>query len=96
MPLKKQFRTLLSESEVKMIERYTRKEMGKIWSLESKFQHCLNVELAVLDAYAKLGQIESGIVKDIKAKASFTVEKIDQIEKTELAVDKMEHSFRVE
>ena len=64
-----------------MIERYTRKEMGNIWTLESKFQYCLDVELAVLDAYAKLGDIPQNIVDDIKSKAKFSIERIEEIEK---------------
>lgn len=63
-----------------MIERYTRNEMGKIWSLENKFQTYLDVELAVCDAYKKLGTLSDEIVKDIKSKAKFNIERIDEIE----------------
>ena len=64
-----------------MIDRYTRAEMGKIWTLESKFQYCLDVELAVLDAYAQLGEIPKDVVDDIKSKAKFSIERIEEIEK---------------
>lgn len=64
-----------------MIKRYTNEEMGKIWELESKFQYYLDVEMAVLDSWAKLGEISDDIVKDIKSKAKFTVKRIDEIEK---------------
>ncbi len=40
-----------------MIERYTRPEMGQLWSLENKFQRWLDVELAACDAWAELGVI---------------------------------------
>jgi len=63
-----------------MIERYTRNEMGKIWSLENKFQTYLDVELAVCDAYQKLGTLTADIVNDIKAKSKFDISRIDEIE----------------
>ena len=64
-----------------MIERYTREEMKKIWDLDSKFQYYLDVELAVCKAYNKQGQIPDDALKDIINKASFSVERIDEIEK---------------
>ena len=63
-----------------MIERYTRKEMNNIWDLESKFNFYLQVELAVCKAYNQLGQIPDVALKDIKEKASFTLDRIDEIE----------------
>ena len=42
---------------IHMIDRYSREEIKKIWDLESKFSYYLKVELAVCEAYAKLGQI---------------------------------------
>ena len=64
-----------------MIERYSREEMTKIWDLNSKFNYYLQVELAVCDAYAKLGTIPSEAAKEIREKASFSVERIDEIER---------------
>ena len=64
-----------------MIDRYSRKEMKNIWELEQKFQYYLKVELAVCEAYFKLGQIPADNLKAIKNKASFTVERIDEIER---------------
>jgi len=63
-----------------MIERYTRDEMGKIWTLKNKFQTYLDVELAVCDAYLKLGNLSEDIVKDIKEKANFNIDRINEIE----------------
>ncbi|MCR4881166.1 MAG: adenylosuccinate lyase [bacterium] len=63
-----------------MIERYTRKEMGNIWSLENKFQTYLDVELAVCEAYSRLGKISDDVLSDIKSKAQFSIERIDEIE----------------
>ncbi|MCQ2957461.1 MAG: adenylosuccinate lyase [Candidatus Gastranaerophilales bacterium] len=63
-----------------MIERYTREEMNKIWSLENKFQTYLEVELAVCDAYKQIGTLSDNIVNDIKVKAKFNISRIDEIE----------------
>lgn len=64
-----------------MIERYSREEIKRIWDLEVKFDYYLRVELAVCEAYAKLGQIPADALKEIKQKAAFSVERIDEIER---------------
>ena len=64
-----------------MIGRYSREEMSKIWELNSKFDYYLQVELAVCDAYAKSGEISYDIANEIRSKARFSVERIDEIEK---------------
>ncbi len=64
-----------------MIERYSREEMAEIWSLNSKFQYYLEVEKAVCKAYNKMGLIPDSALKDILSKASFSVKRIDEIEK---------------
>ena len=65
-----------------MIERYTLPEMGAIWSLQNKFQKWLDVEIAVCEVHAEMGTIPADAVAEIKAKAAFTVERINEIEKT--------------
>jgi len=65
-----------------MIERYTLPEMGAIWSLHNKFQKWLDVEIAVCEVHAEMGTIPADAVAEIKAKAAFTVERINEIEKT--------------
>lgn len=64
-----------------MIERYSLSEMKNIWELDSKFGFYLQVELAVCEAYNKLGKIPDEALAQIKEKASFSVERIDEIEK---------------
>ena len=64
-----------------MIKRYTRKEMGELWSLQNEFQVMLDVEIAACEAMAEIGEIPSEAVKNIKEKATFTVERIAEIEK---------------
>jgi len=65
-----------------MIARYTLPEMAAIWSLENKFQKWLDVEVAVCEVHAEDGTIPTEAVEEIKAKAAFTVERINEIEKT--------------
>src|SRR3954447_23807254 len=65
-----------------MIERYTLPEMGSLWSGENKFQKWLDVEIAVCEVHAEMGTIPPEALEEIKAKASFTVARINEIEKT--------------
>lgn len=63
-----------------MISRYTRPEMGAIWSDDSKFRTWLEVEIAVCEAQAELGLIPKEVVPDIIAKAKFDIKRISEIE----------------
>src|SRR5215204_5358350 len=65
-----------------MIERYTLPEMGAVWSLQNKFQKWLDVEIAVCEVHAEDGIIPAEALREIKSKAAFTVERINEIEKT--------------
>jgi len=64
-----------------MIERYTLPEMGAVWQLHNKFQKWLDVEIAVCDVHAEDGTIPKEAAKEIREKADFTVERINEIEK---------------
>ena len=63
-----------------MIDRYSREEMKKIWDLNSKFQYYLDVEIAVAEAYADLGTFPKEDIEELKKKATFNLERIDEIE----------------
>jgi adenylosuccinate lyase len=65
-----------------MIERYTLPEMGATWSLQNKFQKWLDVEIAVCEVHAEDGIIPPDALAEIKSKAAFTVERVNEIEKT--------------
>ncbi len=65
-----------------MIERYTLPEMGAIWTLQNKFQKWLDVEIAVCEVHAEDGIIPTDALEQIKSKAAFTVERVNEIEKT--------------
>lgn len=64
-----------------MIERYSLPEMKNIWELESKFSFYLKVELAVCDAYNKMGKIPTEALEQIKQKAGFSIARINEIER---------------
>ncbi|MEW5946979.1 MAG: adenylosuccinate lyase [bacterium] len=63
-----------------MIERYTLPEMGRVWTEENKFRKWLDVELAVCEAWAKLGKIPRKSLENIRAKAGFSLKRIAEIE----------------
>ncbi|MBC7911900.1 MAG: adenylosuccinate lyase [Pyrinomonadaceae bacterium] len=65
-----------------MIARYTLPEMGALWSEQNKFQKWLEVELAVCEVHAEMGTIPREALEEIKSRAAFTVERINEIEKT--------------
>ncbi len=63
-----------------MIERYTREEMGSIWTLDNRFRAWLEVELAVCEAWHELGVIPNEDMETIRAKADFDLNRILEIE----------------
>ncbi|MEO0742181.1 MAG: adenylosuccinate lyase [Bacteroidota bacterium] len=64
-----------------MIERYTRPEMGALWSEQAQFQSWLDVELAACWAWSKAtGQIPMQDVEVLYADASFDIARIHEIE----------------
>jgi len=65
-----------------MIERYTLPEMGAIWSPENKFRKWLDIEIAVCEVHFDDGIIPPDALEEIKTKAAFSVERINEIEKT--------------
>lgn len=63
-----------------MISRYTREQMGAIWTDENKYQAWLEVELLACEAWSELGVIPEEDVKKLREKASFNVDRILEIE----------------
>ena len=64
-----------------MISRYTRPEMGAIWSDQNKFQKWLEVEIATAEAEAEAGMIPKSAALAIRRKGGFSVQRILEIEK---------------
>jgi adenylosuccinate lyase len=64
-----------------MIPRYTRPEMGRIWSEENKFRKWLEVEIATAEVEAEGGLIPARAAQAIRRRARFDVERIREIER---------------
>ncbi len=67
-----------------MIKRYTLDKMGKVWSDVNKFQKWLDVEIAVCEAWNKLGKIPDDALREIKEKTYIdekVVERINELDK---------------
>jgi adenylosuccinate lyase len=69
------------KSTIEMISRYTRPEMGRIWSDENKFRCWLAVEIATAEVEAEAGLIPKSAAQAIRRKGAFSVEGILAIEK---------------
>ena len=63
-----------------MIPRYTRREMGHVWSDRNKFQQWLEVELAASEALAELGVVPVEAARLPRAHAGFDPDRIQEIE----------------
>ena len=65
-----------------MIPRYSRPEMTRIWELENKFEIWKEIEVLACEAQAELGVIPREAAVEIRAKAAFEVERIEELEAT--------------
>jgi adenylosuccinate lyase len=71
-----------------MIPRYTRPDMGRIWTAEHRFRIWLDIELYACEAMVRLGEVPAGDLEALRRAFdgySFTaadVARIDEIEKT--------------
>ena len=64
-----------------LTDRYTHPEMGHIWSEQRKFETWLEVELAAAEVMAEDGIVPRDAVEELKAKATFSIDRIDEIER---------------
>ena len=64
-----------------MIGRYTRPEIGAVWTDERRLERWLDVELAALDGWVGLGVVPAPAVDEIRAKAHPDVERAKEIER---------------
>jgi len=65
-----------------MIPRYTRPEMGAIWSDARRYETWLEVELAATDALAATGVVPADDARTLRERAAFDIARIDEIEQT--------------
>ncbi len=64
-----------------MIARYTRPEMGAIWSEQHKYECWLEVELAASESLAELGEVPADAAKALRQHAAFELQRIHEIER---------------
>jgi len=64
-----------------VIGRYTRPEMGAVWSEQRKLENWLRIELAVTDALAEQGAVPQADAAAIRQDAAFSVEAVQEREK---------------
>ena len=65
-----------------MIRRYTNPEMGRIWTEQRRYETWLAVELAAADAMAAVGLVPADAARELRERATFDVDRIEEIEKT--------------
>jgi adenylosuccinate lyase len=63
-----------------MIERYSRKELKRIWEDQNRYNIWLQIELAAAAAMEKFKIIPKGVVKKVKSKSKINVKRISKIE----------------
>jgi adenylosuccinate lyase len=64
-----------------VIARYTRPEIGAVWTDERRLERWLDVELAALDGWVALGVVPADAVAEIRAGARIDVERAKEIER---------------
>ncbi|MBE0477401.1 MAG: adenylosuccinate lyase [Coriobacteriia bacterium] len=64
-----------------MIERYTRPEMGRIWSLENKYETWKEIEVLATEAQAEIGVVPGVEATEVRIRAAFDVDRINEIER---------------
>jgi adenylosuccinate lyase len=65
-----------------VIKRYARAKMEAIWSPENRYQKWLDIEIMACEALAARGEIPAAAMQNIRERAGFDVNRIDEIEKT--------------
>ncbi|HUI52422.1 MAG TPA: adenylosuccinate lyase [Terriglobales bacterium] len=63
-----------------MISRYTRKDMGRVWSDANKYQRWLDVELAAADTLAEAGLIPKDAAAVLRSKSKVDAQRINELE----------------
>jgi adenylosuccinate lyase len=65
-----------------VIPRYTRERIGAVWTQQRRMETWLQVELAATEAWAAEGVVPAEAAKECRGKASFTVEEVEERERT--------------
>jgi adenylosuccinate lyase len=72
--------------EFRLISRYTREEMGRVWTEEGKFRRWLEVELAATETLAEAGVVPAAAAAKIREKARVDCDVVKRIAEHEAKV----------
>ncbi len=64
-----------------MIPRYTLPEMAAVWSDQARMAHWLEIEILAVEAWSKIGRVPDDDAREVRERASFTVEHVGAIER---------------
>ncbi len=64
-----------------MISRYTRPQMGEVWSEERRFQYWLKIETLHLEALSQKGMVEKRVVEEVRKRARVNIPRLRELEK---------------
>jgi adenylosuccinate lyase len=64
-----------------VIPRYVTPEMAEVWSERSRLGHWLEIEILVAESWARLGVIPEADAREIRARASFELERVEEVER---------------
>jgi len=71
---------LAAKKGIRLIPRYTREEMGRVWNDANKYSKWLEVELAATETLAEAGQVPAEAAATIRAKAKVDAVRINELE----------------
>src|SRR5207302_5415686 len=80
VPLSTDYLAIATGGASALIPRYTRPEMGRIWSDENRFRTWLAVEVAATESLAEAGMVPKQAARAIRERSNFSVERIHEIE----------------
>jgi len=63
-----------------MLERYSLSPMRELWSLETQYEHWLQVELATVSAQEEFGEVPAGTFEAVKQAIHIDVARIGYVE----------------
>ncbi len=72
--------SLFWEEGEAVIERYSPKDISRIWTEEEKFKRFLEIEILLCEALEKKKRIPQGVAKRIRKKAKFSLSRIKKLE----------------
>src|SRR5208337_4407175 len=70
----------ISHGDNYVIPRYTREEMGRVWSDTNRYQKWLDVELAAADTLAEAGLVPKDAAATLRSRAKVDAQRVNELE----------------